>query len=62
MYSNSYINFNYFYLLSDVYPVMFEGGKLMVNKMLSNHFQISHTVNMSSITPSGYRFGATYVG
>ena len=34
----------------------------MVNKGLSNHFQISHTLNMSSVTPSGYRFGATYVG
>lgn len=34
----------------------------MVNKGLSNHFQISHTLNMSSLTPSGYRFGATYVG
>lgn len=46
----------------DVFPVIFEGGKLMLNKGLSNHFQISHTINMSSITPSGYRFGATYVG
>ncbi|XP_046384516.1 mitochondrial import receptor subunit TOM40 homolog 1 [Ischnura elegans] len=46
----------------DVFPVNFEGAKLMVNKGLSNHFQISHTLNMSSITPSGYRFGATYVG
>lgn len=34
----------------------------MVNKGLSNHFQVSHTVNLSSETPSGYRFGATYVG
>ncbi|XP_071450623.1 mitochondrial import receptor subunit TOM40 homolog 1 [Hetaerina americana] len=46
----------------DVFPVNFEGAKLMVNKGLSNHFQITHTLNMSSITPSGYRFGATYVG
>lgn len=35
---------------------------MVVNKGLSNHFQISHTINMSSIMPSGYRFGATYVG
>lgn len=34
----------------------------MLTRGLSNHFQISHTINMSSITPSGYRFGATYVG
>lgn len=46
----------------DVFPVNFEGAKLMLNKGLSNHFQISHTINMSSTTPSGYRFGATYVG
>ncbi|KAG1663718.1 Mitochondrial import receptor subunit TOM40 1 [Nymphon striatum] len=46
----------------DVFPVAFEGAKIIVNKGLSNHFQISHTLNMSSIIPSGYRFGATYVG
>lgn len=46
----------------DVFPVNFEGAKLMLNKGLSNHFQISHTINMSSTAPSGYRFGATYVG
>lgn len=54
------INFEIIYL--DVFPVNFDGAKLMVNKGLSNHFQISHTLNMSSLTPSGYRFGATYVG
>lgn len=46
----------------DVFPTNFEGAKLMVNKGLSNHFQVSHTINLSSETPSGYRFGATYVG
>uniref|UniRef100_A0A6M2DIG5 Putative translocase of outer mitochondrial membrane complex subunit tom40 n=1 Tax=Xenopsylla cheopis TaxID=163159 RepID=A0A6M2DIG5_XENCH len=45
----------------DVMPVNFEGAKLMYNKGLSNHFQVSHTVNMST-TNSGYKFGATYVG
>lgn len=43
-------------------PVFFEGAKLMVNKGLSNHFQVSHTINLCSSAPSGYRFGATYVG
>lgn len=43
-------------------PVFFEGAKLMVNKGLSNHFQVSHTINLCSAAPSGYRFGATYVG
>ncbi|KZC05079.1 Mitochondrial import receptor subunit TOM40 like protein 1, partial [Dufourea novaeangliae] len=46
----------------DVFPVNFEGAKLMFSKGLSYHFQISHTINMSSFVPSGYRFGATYVG
>ncbi|CAH1796193.1 unnamed protein product [Owenia fusiformis] len=45
-----------------VFPMPFEGAKLLINKGLSNHFQISHTLTMSSIMPSGYRFGATYVG
>lgn len=49
-------------LFLDVFPTNFDGAKIMVNKGLSNHFQISHTLNMSSLTPSGYRFGATYVG
>uniref|UniRef100_T1IQW4 Uncharacterized protein n=1 Tax=Strigamia maritima TaxID=126957 RepID=T1IQW4_STRMM len=35
----------------DVFPVNFEGAKLMINKGLSNHFQISHTLNMSSAFP-----------
>ena len=46
----------------DVMPANFEGAKLMVNKGLSNHFQVSHTINLCSQSPSGYRFGATYVG
>ncbi|RWS29022.1 mitochondrial import receptor subunit TOM40 1-like protein [Leptotrombidium deliense] len=45
-----------------VFPNSFEGARFIVNKGLSNHFQISHTINMSSISPTGYRFGATYVG
>ncbi|EZA58298.1 hypothetical protein DMN91_005998 [Ooceraea biroi] len=46
----------------DIFPINFEGAKLVVNKGLSNHFHISHTINMSSVVQSGYRFGATYVG
>lgn len=46
----------------DVFPTNFDGAKLMLTRGLSNHFQISHTLNMSQTTPSGYRFGATYVG
>jgi len=40
----------------------FEGGKLIVQKALSNNFQVSHNLTMSNMMPSGYRFGATYVG
>jgi len=40
----------------------FEGCKLLVQKGLSNNFQVSHSLTMSNMMPSGYRFGATYVG
>jgi len=33
----------------------------MVQKSLSNHFQISHTINLTP-NSTGYRFGSTYVG
>lgn len=46
----------------DVMPTNFEGAKLMIQKGLSSHFQVSHTINLSQTTPSGYKFGATYVG
>jgi len=46
----------------EVFPVNFEGAKLVIQKGLSNHFQINHHMTMSSVSPSGYKFGATYVG
>jgi len=46
----------------EVFPVNFEGAKLVIQKGLSNHFQINHHMTMSSVTPSGYKFGATCVG
>lgn len=46
----------------DIFPVPFEGAKLLINKGLSNHFQISHNLTMSMLAPSGYKFGCTYVG
>lgn len=33
-----------------------------MNKGLSNHFQISHSLHLAPGPMSGYRFGATYVG
>ncbi|XP_034029913.1 mitochondrial import receptor subunit TOM40 homolog isoform X1 [Thalassophryne amazonica] len=46
----------------EVFPLQMEGVRLLVNKGLSNHFQVSHTVTLSTLGDSGYRFGATYVG
>lgn len=45
-----------------VFPMNFEGAKVLVNKGLNSHFQVSHTLTLASAQPSGYRFGATYVG
>ena len=45
-----------------IMPMFFEGAKLLVNKALNQNFQVSHTMTMSNMMPSGYRFGATYVG
>lgn len=46
----------------DIQAIPFEGAKVMLNKGLSNHFQVSHTLNLCNTQPNGYRFGATYVG
>ncbi|XP_059363844.1 mitochondrial import receptor subunit TOM40 homolog [Carassius carassius] len=46
----------------EVFPLQMEGVRLVVNKGLSNHFQVSHTITLSTLGDSGYRFGATYVG
>lgn len=47
---------------TDVFPMVFDGGKFVLNKALSNHFQVSHSVDFSTVQPPGYRFGATYLG
>uniref|UniRef100_A0A3P8WGD4 Translocase of outer mitochondrial membrane 40 homolog (yeast) n=1 Tax=Cynoglossus semilaevis TaxID=244447 RepID=A0A3P8WGD4_CYNSE len=46
----------------EVFPLQMEGVRLVVNKGLSNHFQVSHTITLSTQSDSGYRFGTTYVG
>ncbi|XP_061771013.1 mitochondrial import receptor subunit TOM40 homolog [Nerophis ophidion] len=46
----------------EVFPMQMEGVRLIVNKGLSNHFQVSHTITLSTLGDSGYRFGSTYVG
>lgn len=46
----------------ELFPIQMEGVKLTVNKGLSNHFQVNHTVALSTIGESNYHFGVTYVG
>ena len=45
----------------NVFPMFFDGAKILVNKGLNSHFQVSHTLTLAKQSP-GYRFGATYVG
>lgn len=56
------MNFHLMFNILEVYPSAFDGARLVVNKGLSNHFQISHSLHLSSSPSSGYKFGATYVG
>lgn len=55
---------NYEQILAELFPQTFEGGRFLVSKGLSSHFQVSHTLTMSQLSPqdSGYKFGATYIG
>ncbi|XP_015280219.1 PREDICTED: mitochondrial import receptor subunit TOM40B [Gekko japonicus] len=46
----------------EVFPQQMEGVKLIINKALSSHFQVSHTIHMSTIGQSNYHLNATYVG
>ncbi|XP_040394755.1 mitochondrial import receptor subunit TOM40B isoform X1 [Cygnus olor] len=46
----------------EVFPQQMEGVKLIVNKALSSHFQVTHTVHMSTLGASNYHFNATFVG
>ena len=47
---------------AEVFPQPIEGCKMVINKGLSNHFQISHTLSLGAFSPSSYHFGTTYVG
>lgn len=46
----------------ELFPQVFEGAKVIMAKGLSSHFQVSHTLTLSTFSPAGYRFGATYIG
>jgi len=48
--------------IKDLIPPTFEGAKLSVTKILSSHFQVSHSLALASGTNSGFKFGANYVG
>ncbi|XP_002740532.1 mitochondrial import receptor subunit TOM40 homolog [Saccoglossus kowalevskii] len=49
--------------VKELMPMPFEGCKLMVNKGLSNHFQVGHQLSLSADKEkSSYHFSATYVG
>ncbi|KAM4690094.1 mitochondrial import receptor subunit TOM40B isoform 2-T2 [Rhinophrynus dorsalis] len=45
----------------EVFPQQMEGVKIIINKLLSSHLKVSHTVHMSTIGHSGYHFNAKYV-
>lgn len=48
---------------TDVFPIPFDGTKVVITRALSNHFQVNHNIVMGGgVTPPGYRFGATYIG
>ncbi|XP_034650076.1 mitochondrial import receptor subunit TOM40 homolog 1 [Drosophila subobscura] len=42
-------------------PNCFDGAKVVLNKGLSNHFQMTHTIQLGNAMPS-YRLQSTYVG
>lgn len=41
---------------------MFDGARIVFNKGLSNHFQVTHNITLNAQQPGAYRFGATFVG
>ncbi|XP_053224839.1 mitochondrial import receptor subunit TOM40B isoform X2 [Podarcis raffonei] len=45
-----------------VFPQQTEGVKLIINKSLTSHFQVTHTIHMSTIGQSSYHLNTTYVG
>jgi len=49
--------------LESLYPAVFDGAKVVIQKGLSRHFQTMHTLTLASSTqPTQWQFGATYVG
>ncbi|CAF0753262.1 unnamed protein product [Didymodactylos carnosus] len=48
--------------IKELTPPAFEGAKLSATKMLSSHFQVSHSLALTGGASCGYKFGANYVG
>ncbi|VDP70540.1 unnamed protein product, partial [Echinostoma caproni] len=46
----------------DIFPIPFDGAKLVINKGLSPNFQVNHSLTLNNDDQGGYRFGVTYVG
>jgi len=44
----------------ELHPEVFEGVRFVLKKMLSPYFQASHTVTMSSYSPSCYKYNASF--
>lgn len=60
-----FIEFDQHFAISsslDLMPPTFEGAKLSVTKILSSHFQVTHSLTLNSGASCGYKFGANYVG
>ena len=50
-------------LAEQLYPQVFDGAKIIIQKGLSRYFQTTHTITLGSdVQPSQWQFGATYVG
>ena len=46
-----------------LYPQVFDGAKMAIQKGLSRYFQTIHTITLgSSVQPTQWQFGTTYVG
>ncbi|XP_043993951.1 mitochondrial import receptor subunit TOM40B isoform X2 [Gambusia affinis] len=46
----------------EVFPTQVNGVRLVLNKALSKHLQVNHSLQLSSTENSSYRFGTTFIG
>lgn len=50
-------------LCQSIAPDCFEGIRVLINRPLSNHFQITHNISINNpINTSAYKFGTAFVG